>query len=156
MPSSSINALHAVYRLDPSSNNLDALLSVLRLKALRILRGDEDSAQLFILSLWKGLESLTNIRDLNAWTNIRLHWHLLSAVRARTHPDILLADITTPDPLDLESITDPVVRRAADLLLEGFTQQECASRLGLTATALRKRLQRYRTNSVPLCHKLSK
>lgn len=146
MSKPNLNALHGVYRLDPSSNNLDALLNVLRLKALRILR-DEDLAQAFLVSFWRRLAFLNGIRDLDTWTNIRLRWHRLSSERARTHHDVLLQDMVAPDLLDLESITDPIVGRAADYILQGYSQQQCADFLGLSPAALRKRLQRYRRST---------
>ena len=157
MSKSSINALWTAYQADHLSN-LDALLVALRIKAARVLR-DEDAVQVFLLALWGKLDSLTGIRDLDAWTSIRLRWHLLSSARARRHHDVLLEDITTPDMPDLESITDPVVRRAAGCILQGYSQRQCANLLGLSPAALRKRLERYRhstTNRVPLSHNPSR
>jgi hypothetical protein len=75
------------------------------------------------------------------------------------HPDVLLENLFRPDLPDLESISDPIVRRAADYILEGYSQEQCADLLGITPAALRKRLERYRrltTNKIPVSHNSSR
>ena len=180
MPRSSpMNHLFAAYQADPAVG-LEPLLTTARVRAVNRLQ-DQDLAQKFIIDLWQVLPSLPHGTNFSGWLNLRLRWAKLHGFRddARGRKETPATYVNMPidedgqvptndekldylayldrskmpayDMPNLESISDPFIRDVANLLIQGYSQAECAWMLDVTPANLRKRLQRYReTESLPV------
>jgi len=169
--SSGLNHLYAEYQRDPVGR-IEPLVSAVRRVALMILR-DEDDAQDFMIEFLLSLPGLTIHSSFAGYIYQLAKWRRADYWRSRARrnnleqqaPIVHGEDGETPSPedvldnlayahsrstgkedeaADLTEITDHVVRRAAELMPQGFTQAECAEMIGVKPAALRKRLQRYR------------
>lgn len=163
-----LDQLYNSYRL--GTCNLDDLLRAIRRKAVSILR-DDDAAQDFIVNLWQILPDLEIESSFSAYLHVKLRWASVDAVRRsqvrgreQQVPDFhdeegnALSDTESLDVLpyrhlvsegaDIETdtslIEDPVIRQIADLLMQGFSQSEIATRLGMSTAAVKMRLLRHR------------
>jgi DNA-directed RNA polymerase specialized sigma24 family protein len=171
MTSKEQNALYAAYLVDPAAHE-EKLLSVITKIARSELR-DYDEAQEFVFRLWQELPiPESHSKAFGAWIRRRLLWHRIDAGRrtaARKEVPVSRIDMLDPedgsplsneDKLDLfqfradskegknrtvtiTTINDPAVRKAAELMLLGYSQREIAERLGIGFEALRKKLQRF-------------
>ena len=168
--SAALNLLFAAHKADPIGG-LEPLLVAVRIRAVNVLQ-DEDQAQDFLIDLLPALEELPEGGNFSGWINIRLRWTALHAHRddARNNKEIpasyvdlgfdeeespmgnedkldLLAfkDATRHDlPIDLTQITDPTLRKLAELLLQGYTQEEAAQQMGVSVGSIKQRLFRNR------------
>jgi RNA polymerase sigma factor (sigma-70 family) len=168
--SAPLNLLFDAYKADAVAG-LEPLLTAIRIRAVNVLQ-DEDLAQEFLIDLRPALFELPEGGNFAAWINIRLRWTALHAHRddARNNKEVpasyvelgfgaedspmnnedkldLLAfkDATRRDlPVDLTQITDPTLRKLAESLLQGYTQEEAAQQLGVSLGSIKQRLFRNR------------
>jgi DNA-directed RNA polymerase specialized sigma24 family protein len=172
-----LNLLYSTYVESPKPDNLDALLTKVRQVAVSVMHND-DAVQEFLIELWPLLPTL-KVPNFQGWIQNRLRWGKANDHRARKaqalreqQAPVMYDDegveMTDDEALslldyqnkqrepkkfeaDLSSITDRFILQVAELMRKGFTQAEIADWLGVPASTLRKRLQRYREH-----HKSSK
>jgi len=168
--SAPLNLLFDAYKADPVGG-LEPLLTAVRVRAINVLQ-DEDQAQDFLIDLLPALEELPEGGNFSAWINIRLRWTALHAHRddsrnnkevPASYVDLGFDDEDSPMsnedkldvlaykdtarrdlPVDLTEITDPTLRKLAELLLQGFTQEEAAQQMSVSLGSIKQRLFRNR------------
>lgn len=169
--SEAINALYTSYLEDPESGCAALLAAILRLA--KITFHDDDDAQDFTIMTWQCLPDLVGMPcTLGGWIWRQLQWRRIDNIRA--HQCRLSHEIPVPRIMDhsdepllaeetldliahnsawhaltervgnLGRISDPFIRRVAQDLIAGYTQDEIALRLDCNPSTLRSRLSRYR------------
>jgi len=138
---------------------------------------DDDAAQEFTIEIWRESENLEIKRSFAAYLHRRLVCDRLDMYRRQARqveqqpPEMLDADgrpysdeevldllqyrnpIHTQNPAPdiddlMESITDPLIRRTAELLRQKRSLRQCAEVLEIPPATLRKRLERYRKRNI--------
>ena len=162
----SLDAAFSSYCEDREANR-DALLVAVRNKGLRVFKyhhvpDPEDAAQDLMIDVWKHVAGLPSDCKFNSWLNGRMHLHVMrifaSDSDAMSHltagpidPAISQEEYLsrfqsaqrvtpTPEP-DLGLLADkPLLKKIADGLLCGFTQEEVARSLGMSTRDLKAKL----------------
>jgi DNA-directed RNA polymerase specialized sigma24 family protein len=167
-----LNALYADYLINREVN-LEPLLEGVRRVALRMLHDDDDAQELtktvsdklpslevtgsfaaFLhrLAIWRRIDYRRSRQSQQTWERQPPVMFDISGDRLSDVEVLdLLAANNTPgdDPYpDLTVISDPLVRRIAELLLEGFTQGEIAHQLEMRPGTVRQRIRRYRASQL--------
>jgi RNA polymerase sigma factor (sigma-70 family) len=163
--SAALNLLFDAYKVDQVAG-LEPLLAAIRVRAVNVLQ-DEDLAQDFLIDLLPALAKLPE-GSFAGWINVRLRWARLHAyrddLRRKEVPasyvdlgdeeepmsnedklDLLaLKDTSRGLPVNLEEIDDPILRKLAESLLQGYTQDEAAQQIGVSLGSIKQRLFRNR------------
>ena len=167
--SAPLNLLFDAYKADPVGG-LEPLLIAVRIRAVNVLQ-DEDQAQDFLIRLLPDLPGLPD-GNFAGWIGVRLRWARLNNHRddarnvkeiAASYVDMGFDDEGSPMgnedkldilnykdtahrdlPVDLTQITDPTLRKLAELLLQGYTQEEAAQQMGVSLGSIKQRLFRNR------------
>jgi DNA-directed RNA polymerase specialized sigma24 family protein len=167
-----LNQLYSTYVENPTSYNLDDLLTAIRKVAMSVFH-DDDQAQDFLVEVWPLLPELKIRDNFNGWLRTRLYWrdlnnHTANQSCREEQPPVMFDDdgeqMTDEEVLalldyqhklrqpkaievDLSTIDDPIVRYIAERLLQGYTQTEIAAEMGINRQTLYQRLYRYRSKS---------
>lgn len=133
----------------------DRLFAAVRGLAMYRL-GDDDAAQDVLLVVFSRIDSYRGVGRFHAFVNRIISDHRARLIqqtveqRKAGNPGDELAIHPGRFSPDFGSIGDPFVRRVADLLCQGYTQNEIARRLRARPETLRWRLFRHRARQAKL------
>jgi DNA-directed RNA polymerase specialized sigma24 family protein len=170
-----LNELYSAYLHDPEG--LEPLLTKVSSVAKSTF-DDDDRAQEFVIMVWLSLPGLKDLPcTFGGWIWRRLQWRGIDYIRESR--SVVDREVQVPemvgeggdsssveDTLDLlgyqsaqdsfsmqprnpETVSDEFLRRVAQDLLLGYTQDEIFVRFGVNPSTLRNRLSRYRHSNEP-------
>jgi DNA-directed RNA polymerase specialized sigma24 family protein len=147
---------YARYWAHPSSRPpTDDLLAAVRTFTLRMTRYDEDVAQNVCMIVYQGLEGF-RLADETAFTRwvrsiikrVRLEAFRTSSLHTRAYDESTLPVHDDDEYIDVSHLPNDI-QLVAYKLLAGYKVKEIADQLGITNSAMKKRLQRFRESMSP-------
>lgn len=147
---SDLDCLYKIHTTSPTKDSFNRLFQAVHAECLRLVRRDEDAAQQAAIVVLQKLPTFIEHGE-DSFSRYVRRIAKLGRLSAYKHQAINQVELGE-DQLDTKASKRFVdcstlphgIKEIAELLLEGWTQSEVASRLGISPTALRKRLSRYR------------